>query len=133
MRRRGQQKTPLRCRCGVLWVVQVSFALPGHAPSARTSVDNKEYEYEGKKEVAADLQASRNRQETDLFGDVKVAVALRHVVDPNGGRQDMSTVSFEIFYRSRKLRRCGRLDVQMSGRFQSAIRKIIEAQLERPA
>jgi hypothetical protein len=31
-------------------------------PSARTSVDNKEYEYKGKKERAAKLQQTGNRQ-----------------------------------------------------------------------
>ncbi len=47
-------------------------------PSARTSVDNKEYEYEGKKERAASLQQAGNRHETVSFGDAAMAVALRH-------------------------------------------------------
>ena len=47
-------------------------------PSARTSVGNKEYEYEGKKERAASLQQAGNRRETISFGDAAVAVALRH-------------------------------------------------------
>jgi hypothetical protein len=50
-------------------------------PSARTSVGNKEYEYEGKKERAASLQQAGNRHETVSFGDAAVAVALRHVID----------------------------------------------------
>ncbi len=45
-------------------------------PSARTSVGNKEYEYEGKKERAANLQQIGNRHETVVFGDAAVAVAL---------------------------------------------------------
>jgi D-serine deaminase-like pyridoxal phosphate-dependent protein len=55
--------------------------LPGHMPSARTSVGNKEYEYEGKKERAASLQQAGNRHETVSFGGAAVAVALRHVTD----------------------------------------------------
>ncbi|MBQ4856003.1 hypothetical protein IMW82_15140 [Rhodanobacter sp. B2A1Ga4] len=47
-------------------------------PSARTSVGNKEYEYEGNKERAASLQQAGNRQETVVIGDAAVAVALRH-------------------------------------------------------
>ena len=50
-------------------------------PSARTSVGNKEYEYEGKKERAASLQQAGNRRETVSFGDAAMAVALRHVID----------------------------------------------------
>jgi len=50
-------------------------------PSARTSVGNKEYEYEGKKERAANLQQAGNRRETVPLGDAAVAVALRHVID----------------------------------------------------
>ncbi|KQZ79468.1 hypothetical protein ASD55_01835 [Rhodanobacter sp. Root561] len=47
-------------------------------PSARTSVGNEEYEYEGKKERAASLQQAGNRQETVSIGEAAVAVALRH-------------------------------------------------------
>ena len=47
-------------------------------PSARTSVGNKEYEYEGKKERAANLQQGADRRETVHFGGAAVAVALRH-------------------------------------------------------
>jgi hypothetical protein len=61
-------------------------------PSARTSVGNKEYEYKGKKERAANLQQTGNRRETIVFGDAAVAVALRHVVDPKAGRTKLSTV-----------------------------------------
>ena len=50
-------------------------------PSARTSVGNKEYEYEGKKERAAELQQAVDRRETVHFGDAAMAAALRHVID----------------------------------------------------
>jgi hypothetical protein len=60
-------------------------------PSARTSVGNKEYEYEGKKERAASLQQTGNRHETAVFGDAAVAVALRHVTDRKAVRYDLST------------------------------------------
>ncbi|GAB2538176.1 hypothetical protein GCM10027065_07340 [Rhodanobacter koreensis] len=50
-------------------------------PSARTSVGNEEYEYESKKERAAKLQQTGNRQETAGFGGAAMAVALRHVID----------------------------------------------------
>ena len=60
-------------------------------PSARTSVGNKEYEYEGKKERAASLQHTGNRRETVVFGDAAVAVALRHVIERKAVRYDLST------------------------------------------
>jgi hypothetical protein len=63
-------------------------------PSARTSVGNKEYEYKGKKERAANLQQTGNRRETIVFGGAAVAVALRHVVDRKAGRTELSTVFF---------------------------------------
>jgi hypothetical protein len=50
-------------------------------PSARTSVGNKEYEYKGKKERAAKLQQTGNRQETAGFGGAAMAAALRHMID----------------------------------------------------
>jgi hypothetical protein len=62
-------------------------------PSARTSVGNKEYEYEGKKERAANLQLAGNRHETIVFGDAAVAVALRHVTDRKPCLCGLSTVS----------------------------------------
>jgi hypothetical protein len=61
-------------------------------PSARTSVGNKEYEYEGKKERAASLQQAGNRRETVSFGDAAVAVALRHGTDRKPACRAMSTV-----------------------------------------
>jgi hypothetical protein len=67
--------------------------LPGHMPSARTSVGNKEYEYEGNKERAAQLQQAIDRRETVDFGDAAVAVALRHgttVSDAGGVCQQKS-------------------------------------------
>ena len=64
-------------------------------PSARTSVGNKEYEYKGKKEVGAKSQQAGDRRWTDRFGNAIVAVALRHVFDPNGPSDGLSTVSFE--------------------------------------
>jgi len=60
-------------------------------PSARTSVGNKEYEYEGKKERAASLQQAGNRRETVSFGDAAVAVALRHVIDRKTVLDGLST------------------------------------------
>jgi hypothetical protein len=60
-------------------------------PSARTSVGNKEYEYEGKKERAASLQQAGNRRETVSFGDAAMAVALRHVTDRKAVRYGLST------------------------------------------
>jgi hypothetical protein len=60
-------------------------------PSARTSVGNKEYEYEGKKERAASLQQAGNCHETVSFGDAAVAVALRHVIDRKTVRCRLST------------------------------------------
>ena len=60
-------------------------------PSARTSVGNKEYEYEGDKERAASLQQAGNRHETVPFGNAAVAVALRHVADRKTVRYRLST------------------------------------------
>ena len=60
-------------------------------PSARTSVGNKEYEYEGNKERAASLQQAGNRHETVSFGDAAVAVALRHAIDRKAGPCSLST------------------------------------------
>ena len=61
-------------------------------PSARTSVGNEEYEYEGKKERAAELQQAVDRRETVDFGDAAVAVALRHGADRKPAWRAMSTV-----------------------------------------
>ncbi|MEO5830965.1 MAG: hypothetical protein ABIQ36_10405, partial [Rhodanobacter sp.] len=73
------QKNPASVtECGVLWVFSGFSHLPGHMPSARTSVGNKEYEYKDKKERAASLQGPGNRQKTVCFGGASVAVALRH-------------------------------------------------------
>ena len=60
-------------------------------PSARTSVGNKEYEYEGKKERAAQPQQARNRHETVLFGDAAMAVALRHEIERKTVHRWLST------------------------------------------
>ncbi|GAA0713716.1 hypothetical protein [Dokdonella soli] len=115
--------------CGVLWGIQVSFALPGHAPSARTSVGNKEYEYKGKKKLAAKSQHAGNRQETVPFGDAAMGVALRHVADPTVYRIRLSTVSFEIFS---KPSRSSHLDVQMAGPvFAGVVQPRTSATLER--
>ncbi|WP_157598744.1 hypothetical protein [Rhodanobacter sp. Root561] len=74
----GIKKPRIRYRVrGSLGVFRF-FYLPGHMPSARTSVGNEEYEYEGKKERAASLQQAGNRQETVSIGEAAVAVALRH-------------------------------------------------------
>ena len=56
-------------------------------PSARTSVGNKEYEYEGKKERAAELQQAVDRRGTVHFGDAAMAAALRHETDPKRWRR----------------------------------------------
>jgi hypothetical protein len=56
-------------------------------PSARTSVGNEEYEYEGKKERAAELQQAVDRRETVHFGGAAMAAALRHVIDPKRCRR----------------------------------------------
>ncbi|MGO4703107.1 hypothetical protein [Dyella sp. 2RAB6] len=71
-----------------------------HTPSARTSVGNKEYEYKGKKEVAAQPQQAVNRWRAGPFGDAGGGVALRHVIDPNGGCQGVSTVSSVMIEKS---------------------------------
>ena len=63
-------------------------------PSARTSVGNKEYEYEGKKERAANLQQTGNRHETVVFGDAAVAVALRHVIERKRCPWGLSSILF---------------------------------------
>jgi len=59
-------------------------------PSARTSVGNKEYEYEGKEKRAASLQQAGNRRETISLGDAVVAVALRHVIERTAVQMDLS-------------------------------------------
>ncbi|WP_426701738.1 hypothetical protein ACPPVV_01610 [Rhodanobacter sp. Col0626] len=92
----GTKKPRIRYRVrGFLGVFRFSY-LPGHMPSARTSVGNKEYEYEGKKERAASLQQAGNRRETVSFGDAVVAVALRHVIDHTRVQNLASTVLSEI-------------------------------------
>ena len=63
-------------------------------PSARTSVDNKEYEYKGKKERAAKLQQPGNRRKTIGFGDAAGVVALRHVIERKPCVRGLSTVFF---------------------------------------
>ena len=50
-------------------------------PSARTSVNNKEYDYKGKEKLAAQRQQPNRRQETAAFGVAAVVDALRHVTD----------------------------------------------------
>jgi hypothetical protein len=87
------QKNPASVTgCGVLWVFFRFSYLPGHMPSARTSVGNKEYEYKRKKERAASLQQAGNRHETVSFGDAAVAVALRHGADRKPACRTLSTV-----------------------------------------
>jgi hypothetical protein len=56
-------------------------------PSARTSVGNEEYEYESKKERAAELQQAVDRRETVHFGGAAMAAALRHETDPKRCRR----------------------------------------------
>jgi hypothetical protein len=105
----GTKKPRIRYRVrGSLGVFRFSY-LPGHMPSARTSVGNKEYEYEGNKERAAELQQAVDRRETVHFGDAAMAAALRHETDLKALRTVASTVSFEIS-RSAYF---GRPDVQM--------------------
>lgn len=61
-------------------------------PSARTSVGNKEYEYKkAGNELAAKPQHVRHRREAVALGDMTVAVALRHVVDPKARDWPLST------------------------------------------
>jgi hypothetical protein len=67
-------------------------------PSARTSVGNKEYEYEGNKERAAELQQAVDRRETVHFGDAAMAAALRHAIDHTRVQNPASTVLFEIIF-----------------------------------
>jgi hypothetical protein len=87
----GTKKPRIRYRVrGSLGVFRFSY-LPGHMPSARTSVGNKEYEYEGNKERAAELQQAVDRRETVSFGDAAVAVALRHVTDRKTVHYGLST------------------------------------------
>jgi hypothetical protein len=50
-------------------------------PSARTSVGNKEYEYKGKKKLAAQLQQRIDRDEWTGLVVAAVACALRHAPD----------------------------------------------------
>jgi hypothetical protein len=63
-------------------------------PSARTSVDNKEYEYKGKKERAAKLQQPGNRHKAVGFGDAAVVAALRHVIERKPCVRGLSTIFF---------------------------------------
>jgi len=63
-------------------------------PSARTSVGNKEYEYEGNNERAASLQQAGNRRETISLGDAVVAVALRHGTERTVVGSALSTFIF---------------------------------------
>ena len=92
----GIKKPRIRYRVrGSLGVFRF-FYLPGHMPSARTSVGNKEYKYKGNKERAASLQQTGNRRETVSTGDAVVAVALRHAIDHTRVQNLASTVLFEI-------------------------------------
>jgi hypothetical protein len=54
------------------------FLVTWITPSARTSVGNKEYEYKGKEERAANLQQPVHRRKTMCFGEAARVVALRH-------------------------------------------------------
>ena len=87
---RGKKKPRNRCRVRGFRFVRSDFSLPGHA-SARTSVGNKEDEYEGKKELAAKRREARDRREAIHQGNATLAVALRHVVDLRRGRVGMSS------------------------------------------
>jgi hypothetical protein len=57
------KKTRSVAGAGFFGSLQVCFYLPGHMPSARTSVGNKEYEYKGKKKLATQLQQRVDRDE----------------------------------------------------------------------
>jgi hypothetical protein len=63
-------------------------------PSARTSVGNKEYEYEGKKERAANLQQPASRQQTVRVGDAAGVAAGRHETDRKPCLHELSTDFF---------------------------------------
>jgi hypothetical protein len=88
----GNKKPRAVAGAGFLGSLQVISQLPGHMPSARTSVGNKEYEYKGKKKRAAKLQQARNRQETVRVGDAAMAAALRHGTDRKSGLHGLSTL-----------------------------------------
>jgi hypothetical protein len=87
----GNKKPRAVAGAGFFGNLQVISYLPGYMPSARTSVDNEEYEYNSEKERAANLQQSRSRRETVRFGDAEVVVALRHVTDRKRCLHGLST------------------------------------------
>jgi hypothetical protein len=74
----GNKKPRAVVGAGFFGNLQVIFYSPGNMPSARTSVGNKEYEYEADEEHAADLPQAVDRRETVHFGGAARAVALRH-------------------------------------------------------
>lgn len=76
---------------GFFGSLQVCFYHPGHMPSARTSVGNKEYEYKGKEKLAAQLQQHIDRDELTGLGEAAVAGVLRHVLDRKAPWQRLST------------------------------------------
>ncbi len=92
----GNKKPRAVAGAGFFGSLQVISYLPGHMPSARTSVNNEEYEYKGKKERAANRQQARNRRETVRFGGAAMVVALRHETDHTRVQNCASTVSCEI-------------------------------------
>lgn len=92
VRRRRHKKTRIRFRCGFFGNLQVCFLATWIAPSARTSVDNKEYEYKAEKERAAKLQQAVDRQVAMRFGGVAGVVALRHETDRKRCVRGLSTV-----------------------------------------
>jgi hypothetical protein len=61
-------------------------------PSARTSVDNKEYEYKDGKKRAAHRQQTGKRRETVVCGDATWAAALRHAVERTAACYKVSTI-----------------------------------------
>jgi hypothetical protein len=94
MRAKGNKKPRAVSGAGFFGSLQVTAWLPGYLPSARTSVGNKEYEYKGKKERAANLQQPGNRQKAVGFGVAAGVAALRHVIERKPCVCELSTVFF---------------------------------------
>ena len=94
MRAKGNKKPRAVSGAGFFGSLQVTAWLPGYLPSARTSVGNKEYEYKGKKERAANLQQPGNRQKAVGFGVAAGVAALRHVIERKPCVCKLSTVFF---------------------------------------
>jgi hypothetical protein len=64
-------------------------------PSARTSVGNQQYGYEGNQQRAASPQQAVNRQQTVEFGGAAAVIAMRHGADAKTRLLKMSIVSCE--------------------------------------